>query len=216
MTGPLPVRSERSALLVRGRRLELLTVGWNLVEATVSIVSGVIAGSVSLIGFGLDAVIESLSGGVLLWRLAREEGGREERARRMVAVTFFLLAAYVGGGSALALLFERAPDESLPGIVIAALSLLVMPALARAKRAVASRLESAALRADSRQTDLCAILSAILLTGLAANAWLGWWWADPVAGLLMVPIIAWEGVRAWRGEECCETTGLAGDQGENS
>ncbi len=214
MTAPAHALAERSTLLIKGRRLEVLTVGWNFVEAAVSIAAGIVAGSVSLIGFGLDAVIESLSGGVLLWRLARDEGGREERARRLVAVTFFLLAAYVGIGSAEALVLERPPEASLPGIVIAALSLIVMPVLARAKRAVAARLASAALVADSRQTDLCAVLSAILLTGLALNAWLGWWWADPVAGLLMVPIIGWEGARAWRGEECCETPGSLDRQGE--
>ncbi len=214
MTAPAHALAERSDLLVRGRRLEILTVGWNFVEAAVSIAAGLVAGSVSLIGFGLDAVIESLSGGVLLWRLSRDEGGREERARRLVAVTFFLLAGYVGIGSALALVLQRPPEASLPGIVIAALSLIVMPVLARAKRAVATRLESAALTADSRQTNLCAILSAILLSGLALNAWLGWWWADPAAGLLMVPIIVWEGVRAWRGEVGCETCALPDRQGE--
>ncbi len=193
---------DRPALLRRGRRLEFLTIGWNFIEAIVSVGAGLLAGSVSLIGFGIDSVIESLSGAVLLWRLGHDDDRREGQARRLVAVTFFLLAAFVAFGSARALIANRPPDASVLGIVIAALSLIVMPVLARAKRAVALRISSSALVSDSRQTDLCAVLSAILLVGLALNAWLGWWWADPVAGLSMVPIIGWEGRRAWRGEEC--------------
>ncbi|MCP4201020.1 MAG: cation transporter [bacterium] len=197
-----PALEDRPALLRRGRRLEFLTIGWNFIEAIVSVGAGLLAGSVSLIGFGIDSVIESLSGAVLLWRLGHDDDRHEGHARRLVAVTFFLLAAYVGIGSARALITNRPPDASVLGIVIAALSLIVMPVLARAKRAVALRISSSALVSDSRQTDLCAVLSAILLVGLALNALLGWWWADPVAGLSMVPIIAWEGCRAWRGEEC--------------
>jgi divalent metal cation (Fe/Co/Zn/Cd) transporter len=200
----------RSVLLERGRRLEYLTIGWNFLEAMVSVGAGLVAGSVSLIGFGVDSVIESLSGTVLLWRLSRDEERREGQARRLVAATFFLLAAYVGFGSARALVTNRPPDVSWVGLVIAALSLIVMPILARAKRSVAVQIASSALVSDSRQTDLCAVLSAILLIGLGLNAWLGWWWADPVAGLVMVPIITWEGRRAWRGEECgdCHPVGL--------
>ena len=210
MTVETAILPDRSALLRRGRRLEILTIGWNFVEAIVSVAAGFLAGSVSLIGFGIDSVIESLSGAVLLWRLAEDQGGREVRARKLVAVTFFLLAAYVAIGSVRSLVAHRPPEASWIGIVIAALSLAVMPVLARAKRRVAAGLSSSALVSDSRQTDLCAVLSAILLAGLAANAWLGWWWADPVAGLVMVPIIAWEGRRAWRGEECgdCHPGGL--------
>lgn len=193
---------DRAALLLRGRHLEFFTIGWNFIEAIVSIIAGLFAGSVSLIGFGIDSVIESLSGTVLLWRLAKDEERREGKARRLVAITFFLLAAYVAFGSARALITNRPPDPSILGVVIAALSLIVMPVLARAKRSVAVRISSAALVADSRQTDLCAVLSAILLAGLALNAWLGWWWADPAAGLVMVPLITWEGRRAWRGEVC--------------
>lgn len=194
--------ADRSSLLRRGRHLEFLTIGWNSIEALVSVAAGWFAGSVSLIAFGIDSVIESLSGSVLLWRLATDQERRETQARRLVAITFFILAAYVAFGSARALAMTLPPDASRVGMVIAALSLIVMPILARAKRSVAVRLSSAALEADSRQTDLCAVLSAILLAGLALNAWLGWWWADPVAGLLMVPVIAWEGRRAWRGEAC--------------
>lgn len=195
---------DRPTLLSRGRRLEILTIGWNCVEAVVSVAAGVLAGSVSLIGFGIDSVIESLSGGVLLWRLNEDGDGREGRARKLVSITFFLLAAYVAVGSARSLIEQRPPEASPVGIAVAALSLVVMPLLARAKRRVAVGLSSAALEADSRQTDLCAVLSAILLLGLGLNAWLGWWWADPVAGLLMVPVIAAEGRRAWRGETCAD------------
>ena len=129
---------------------------------------------------------------------------REERALRLVGVSFLLLAVWVGWEGLSALLGREAPDESFVGIVLATVSLLVMPLLARAKRRVAVGLGSRALEADSRQTDLCAYLSAILLAGLGLNALLGWWWADPVAALAMVPIIGGEGIRALRGEECSD------------
>lgn len=191
----------------RGRRLEWLTLGWNLVEGIVSVTAGALAGSPSLVGFGIDSFIESLSGGVLLWRLVDGEEGeaRERLALRLVGVSFFLLAAYVAFESIRDLLLGDAPETSVVGIAIAAASLIVMPVLARAKRRVAAAMGSRALEADSRQTDLCAWLSAIVLAGLVLNAALGWWWADPVAGLVMVPIVAREGWEAWRGERCeCE------------
>ena len=195
------------ALLARGRRLEVLTLGWNVVEGIVSIGAGAVAGSASLIGFGVDSFIESLSGGVLLWRLQDGPDGeaRERAALQLVGASFLLLAAYVLWESVEKLATREAPERSLPGIAIAALSLVVMPLLARAKRRVAGGLGSRALHADSRQTDLCAYLSAILLGGLVLNALLAWWWADPIAGLVMTPIIAKEGVDALRGERCaCE------------
>ncbi|MDX1643190.1 MAG: cation transporter [Thermoanaerobaculia bacterium] len=195
---------ERSGHVRRGRVLEYLTLGWNLVEAVVAITAGALAGSSALLGFGLDSVIESSSGAVLLWRLRVGPQGeeREQMALRLVGVSFLALAAYVGWESGATLWRREPPDESLIGIVLATLSLLVMPVLARAKRRVAGDLGSRALEADSRQTDLCAVLSAILLAGLVLNAWLGWWWADPLAGLAMVPVIALEGTRALRGERC--------------
>ncbi len=188
----------------RGRVLEYLTIGWNLVEAGVSLGAGVVAGSVSLVGFGVDSIIETSSGAVLLWRLRDGDRGfrREPTALRLVGVSFLALAAYVAVEAARSLALGEPPEASPAGIAIAALSLVVMPLLARAKRRVAVGLESRALAADSRQTDLCAYLSAILLAGLALNAALGWWWADPVAGLAMVPIIAKEGVAALRGHKC--------------
>lgn len=194
----------REDLLKRGKGLEYLTLAWNAVEAFVAIGSGVLAGSTALVGFGVDSVIESSSGAVLLWRLheTREGSERESVALRLVGVSFLALAVWVGWEATGALLGGEAPEESLIGILLAALSLIVMPILAREKRKVARGLASAALVADSRQTDLCAYLSAILLLGLGLNALLGWWWADPVAALCMVPIIGREGLGALRGESC--------------
>lgn len=194
------------AALRRGRRLEYLTIAWNLVEAAVSILAGVLAGSTALIGFGVDSAIESSSGAALLWRLHDEHGERREAlALRLVGVAFLLLAAYVAYEAVAALITREPPEASPLGIGIAVASLLVMPWLARQKRHVARTINSRALESDSRQTSLCAWLSAILLGGLLLNALLGWWWADPVAALAMVPIIANEGREALRGEECaCE------------
>jgi divalent metal cation (Fe/Co/Zn/Cd) transporter len=187
-----------------GRRLEYLTLAWNLIEAAVAVGAGIVAGSIALIGFGADSLIESLSGGILLWRLQVHEADerRERLALKLVGVSFLVLAAYVAFEAAKSLYLRELPESSIVGIVLAALSLIVMPVLARAKRRVAARLESRALHADSRQTDICAYLSAILLGGLGLNALVGWWWADPVAALIMVPIIAREGAEALRGESC--------------
>jgi divalent metal cation (Fe/Co/Zn/Cd) transporter len=191
----------------RGMFLEYLTIGWNLVEGGVAVASGAIAGSVALVGFGIDSFIETSSGGVLLWRLRAENRGAdaeqaERRALKLVGVSFLLLATYVAVDSVKCLMQHEAPKRSLVGIVIAALSLVVMPWLAYQKRKAAGILSSNALHADSRQTSLCAYLSAILLGGLILNALFGWWWADPVAGLAMAPIIANEGRHALKGETC--------------
>jgi divalent metal cation (Fe/Co/Zn/Cd) transporter len=190
--------------LRRGRRLEIMTLGWNAVEAVVSVGAGIAAGSAALIGFGVDSAIESLSGAALLWRLQDSHRGdaREALTLQVVGISFLLLAAYVAQDAVRALIVREAPDPSVPGIVIAALSLLIMPWLAHQKRQVARNIGSRALAADSRQTTLCAYLSAILLMGLVLNALLGWWWSDPVAAVVMVPIIASEGVSALRGERC--------------
>jgi divalent metal cation (Fe/Co/Zn/Cd) transporter len=179
-------------------------MGWNCTEAVVGIVAGIVAGSIALIGFAVDSVIESLSGLTLLWRLRQHEYDqrREHIALRLVGVSFLLLAVYVAVDAAKSLIAHESPRPSIVGIVLAAVSLVVMPLLARAKRRVAVRLDSRALHADSRQTDLCAYLSAILLLGLSLNALFGWWWADSVAALIMVPIIAREGIEAFRGEAC--------------
>jgi divalent metal cation (Fe/Co/Zn/Cd) transporter len=192
----------------RGRRLEYFTIGYNSLEGVVSVIAGLIAGSVSLVGFGLDSAIEVASGAALLWRLHHDlNPSRREQAERttlrIVGWCFLALAAYIAYESASTLILREAPERSIPGILIAAISVVVMPLLARAKRRVAAGIGSGAMHADSRQTDFCTYLSAILLGGLLLNAIAGWWWADPVAGLVMVPIIAKEGVDGVRGKACC-------------
>jgi divalent metal cation (Fe/Co/Zn/Cd) transporter len=200
---------DRPRLIRRALRLEYLTVGWNSLEAIIAIAAGILAGSIALIGFGLDSIIETSSGIVLLWRLRADvDPQRRERAERLalklVGVSLIALAAYVTVEAARNLWSQDAPDESPVGIALAALSLIVMPLLARAKRRVASQISSSALHADSRQTIICAYLSAILLGGLLLNALLGWWWADPLAALAMAPFIAREGTDALRGRTCCD------------
>ena len=200
----LKTYTSHSGYMKRGRQLEYFTIGWNLFEACVAAVSGLAAGSISLIGFGIDSLIESLSGVALIWRLREihDNDKRENRALRLVGISFLALAIYVGGGSGKALFNHEPTETSLVGICLAIASLIVMPVLARAKRRVAAKIDSRALHADSRQSDLCAYLSLILLVGLSLNVSLGWWWADPVAGLLMVPLIVKEGVVAIRGAKC--------------
>lgn len=202
---------DRAAFVRRGLRLEYLTLGWNSLEALIAIGAGIIAGSIALVGFGFDSVVECASGAVLVWRLHTDvHVHRRERVEqislKLVGASFLLLAAYVAYEAVEKLLDRKAPEHSIPGIILAIASLLVMPLLARAKRRVAQTLNSSAMHADSRQTDLCAYLSAILLGGLVLNATVGWWWADPVAAIIMAPIIAKEGVSALRGENCgCES-----------
>jgi divalent metal cation (Fe/Co/Zn/Cd) transporter len=202
-----PSAIQRQNIVNRGMRLEYVTVGWNVLEGLVAMLSGFAAGSVALIGFGVDSAIESGSGGILLWRLRAEQRGKnveevEKIALKMVAVSFFLLAAYVTFDATKTLMEKEQPRRSLIGIAISVLSLILMPLLAKAKRRTASQLNSAALHADSRQTSICAYLSAILVGGLLLNATLGWWWADPLAALVMVPIIVQEGREALKGEPC--------------
>jgi divalent metal cation (Fe/Co/Zn/Cd) transporter len=196
---------ERANQLRVGRRLEYFTLGWNLTEAAVAVSAGLFAGSIALIGFGMDSLIESLSGGILLWRLQATEAEqkRERLAHKLVGVSFFVLGLYVAYEAGRSILRHEEPERSVVGIVLSIVSLIVMPLLARAKRRVAAKIDSRALRADSRQTDICAYLSAILLGGLLLNALFGWWWADPVAALCMLPMILWEGVDALRGQSCC-------------
>jgi len=199
--------SDRSAVVARGRRLEYLTITWNGFEAGVALIAGLVAGSVALVGFGMDSVIETGSALILLWRLRSDgEPAQRERservARRLVGTCFLLLAAYVTLESAYALWSRERAERSIAGIFIAIAAIIVMPLLARAKRRVAAELGSRALHSDSRQADFCAYLSAILLVGLLLNTLFGWWWADPVAALVMVPIIAREGVQGLRGEAC--------------
>lgn len=197
----------RAAAVERGIRLEYLTVVWNLLEGLISLTAGVIAGSVALVGFGVDSWIETSSGAVLLWRFRAEQSGGhaealEKKAVRLVGVSFLLLAAYVTWEASVSLLKREVPERSVIGVAVAALSIIVMPLLARAKRRTAKSLSSAALQADSRQSSICGYLSFILLGGLLLNALLGWWWADPVAALIMVPIIVKEGVEGLGGKKC--------------
>jgi divalent metal cation (Fe/Co/Zn/Cd) transporter len=201
------VGSERTELIERGRRLEYFTILYNSLEGLIALVAGFFAGSIALVGFGFDSVIEVTSGGTLLWRLRRDHdlGRREEVERlalRIVGACFFALALYVAFESLRSLVAHEPPDRSVAGIILAAVSLVVMPLLARAKRRVGASIGSAAMHADARQTELCMYLSAILLAGLLLNALLGWWWADPAAGLAMTPIIVKEGAGAWRGRKC--------------
>ncbi len=203
----------RPALVRRGLALNYLTIGYNVVEAVVALGAGIVSGSVALLGFGLDSVIEVTASGAAQWRLRADlDMSRRERVERttlrIIGWSFLALAAYVVLDSANALLRRDAPERSVVGLVLLALSAIVMPILARAKRTVARAMSSRALEADATQTSLCAYLSVIALAGVALNAALGWWWADPVAALAMVPIIAKEGMEGVRGaahcaDDCC-------------
>ena len=202
----------RRELVRRGQRLEYFTIVYNTLEGLVSIGAGAIAGSVSLIGFGLDSLIEVTSGAALLWRFHHDlnHSRREQVERttlRIVGGCFVALAAYILYESGSALIGHEIPERSIPGIIVAAVSVIVMPLLARSKRRVAAGIGSGAMQADSRQTDFCTYLSAILLGGLLLNAVAGWWWADPAAGLAMAPLVAKEGVDGLRGKACCDDCG---------
>jgi divalent metal cation (Fe/Co/Zn/Cd) transporter len=198
---------ERVETVRRGKRLEQFTILWNSLEGIIAIGSGLAAGSVALVGFGFDSLIEVTSGIALLWRLhgdhdERNRDARERRSLHIVGASFLALAAYVAYDAATTLISREAPERSIPGTLIAAVSLIVMPLLARAKRQVARSIGSAAMTADAKQTELCTYLSAILLGGLVLNAAFGLWWADPAAALVMVPIIGNEGVEALQGKTC--------------
>jgi divalent metal cation (Fe/Co/Zn/Cd) transporter len=201
---------DRREWVRQGRRLEYFTIAWNTVEGLIAVVAGLIAGSISLVGFGIDSFIEVTSGSVLLWRMSvdarvRDRERNEKRALKVVGICFLALAAYIAYESATDLWSKRTPEHSIPGIILACVSLVVMPLLSRAKRRIGLELGSAAMRADAKQTEFCTYLSAILLAGLLLNAIFGLWWADPVAGLIMVPIISKEGLEGLQGktwEEC--------------
>ena len=196
----------RDALLRQGIVLEGVTVGYNALEGIVAIVAGLAAGSVALTGFGIDSVIEVTSGALLWWRLRAELGSAplgptvERRAERGAGFLLLALAVYIIAESVRDLSAGHHPETSTVGIVLTSLSLIVMPLLARAKLRTATALGSRALRADALETIVCAWLSATTLLGLGLNAVLGWWWADPVAALAMLPLIVREGIEAWRGE----------------
>jgi divalent metal cation (Fe/Co/Zn/Cd) transporter len=199
-----PDLAQKDMLRRRALRLEYFTIGWNAAEAVVAILAGWLAGSIALVGFGLDSIIESISGITLLWRLRQQgelEAEAESRALRIVGLTFFLLAAYVTYEAVGDLWRRTEPRESLVGIALAAVSLVVMPVLGHRKRGVARQLGSRALAADAMETYLCSYLCFALLLGLSLNAALGWWWADPVAALAMVGFMIREGIEAFRPEE---------------
>jgi cation diffusion facilitator family transporter len=193
--------ARREQLHRRGVRLEWFTVAWNVVEGVVAIGAGVATGSVSLIGFGADSFIEVISAIALLWRLrkagpnasAEERGEAERRALYLVAATFFLLAAYIAYEAAGALLSGEGPEDSTVGLVLSVVSLLVMPALAYGKQRTGREMGSEALEADAVETWVCSYLSLALLAGVGLNAAFGWWWADPVGALAMLPVIVWQG-----------------------
>ena len=201
--------AERTRHLQRGLLLEYFTVTWNALEAVVGLVAGILAGSVALVGFALDSVVEASSGSILIWRLKTEQRGTrtaeeaEHRAIRLVAVAFFALAAYVGSRAVYDLVTQARPEESPAGIALAIVSLIVMPLLAYQKGRTARELDSRALQADSTQTTLCTYLSAFLLFGLVTNAWFGWWWADPAAGLAIAGFAAKEGRELWTAKDLC-------------
>jgi len=200
----------RVALLRHGLLLEILTVGWNVIEGLVSVYAAIVAGSVALLGFGVDSFVETTSGLILIWRLRAERHARDHeaierldhRARRLVGASLFLLAAYVAFDAVKSLLMRERPEPTTVGIVVTSISLVVMWWLARAKRRTAAALGSRALEADSFQTTACFWLSLITLSGIVLNAALGWWWADPLAALGMVAFLVKEGREAWRGEHC--------------
>ena len=204
--------TDRAVLLRRALWLALFTVSWNLVEGVVAIAAAAAAGSRALVGFGVDSFVESISAGVLIWRLRTEQRSParaeqvEARALRLIGVAFLALAAVVGVEAVRSLLAGDRPDTSPVGLVLTAVSLVVMPVLARAKRNVGVELGDRSVTADSAQTRACAYLSAVVLAGLGLNAALGWWWADPVAALGVVAFLVLEGREALEAEhldDCC-------------
>lgn len=202
-----PSPALRDALARRIRLLIAATIAYNVAEAGVALTAGTVASSTALVGFGLDSVIEVSSAAAVAWQFsARDHEVREARERRtlrIIAVSFFVLAAYVTADAARALFGTGEADRSITGIVLAALSLAVMPFLSAAQRRAGRELGSASAVADSKQTLLCTYLSAVLLAGLILNASLGWTWADPIAALVIAAIAVKEGANAWRGKGCC-------------
>ncbi|MET9553691.1 cation transporter [Streptomyces sp. NPDC006645] len=203
--GALPAR--RDVLTRRIRLLVAATIVYNVIEAVVALTAGTLASSTALIGFGLDSVVEVSSAAAVAWQFSARDHAvreaREKRTLRIIAVSFFALAAYVSVDAVRALAGGGEADSSVPGIVLASLSLAIMPFLSAAQRRAGRELGSASAVADSKQTLLCTYLSAVLLLGLVANATLGWSWADPVAALVIAAVAIKEGRQAWRGEGCC-------------
>ncbi|MFP2956491.1 cation diffusion facilitator family transporter [Myxococcus sp. 1LA] len=202
----------RLPLLKRAKALTLVTVGWNVIEGTIAVAAALAAGSVALLGFGVDSFVESTSGAVMLWRLSAERRARsipgeleqlDRRAHRLIGLSLFALAAFVAWEASTSLLNSERPKTSLVGLILATVSLAVMMWLARAKKRTAVALGSRAMEADAFQTTACWWLSLITLGGIGLNAAFGWWWADPVAALGMTFFLVKEGREAWRGEDTC-------------
>ena len=206
---PVAEQPNRSTLILSGKQLEYFTVVWHLLEGVVSLAAGLVSGSLSLVGFGVDSLIELASASTVWWRMTvdhkvEHRERNEKLALRLIGGSFIALAGYLIFESVASVIERKAPEPSIPGIVIAALSLIVMPLLSRAKRNLATRLGSPAMKADATQADFCAYLSAILLVGLLVNFQFGWWWADPLAALGMAVIIGNEGIKTSLGDPCCE------------
>ena len=208
---PLPLLptggADRQRLEHRARMLAWGGIGYHFVEFAVALVAGLAAGSIALIGFGADSLIEALAGFVVLWLFTGARIGShsaERRAQQLIAASFFVLAAYVGVESIRSLFGGHEPDASWLGIGLAAFTIPTMPLLAHVKRRVGNKLHSAATVKEASQTQLCAYLAVALLIGLLANAVAGWWWADPVAALVIAAVAVREGVESWRGEGCCD------------
>jgi divalent metal cation (Fe/Co/Zn/Cd) transporter len=201
---------ERERLQARARLLARGGLVWHAAEAAIAIGAGAAAGSIALIAFGADSLIEALAGMIVLWRFAVarvESEHAERRAQQLIAITFWLLAAYVTVEAAITLASRTHPASSPVGIGLSIVTMIAMPLLANAKAAVARQLDSHAGRSESRQNLLCAYLSAALLVGLTLNAAFGWWWADPATALVIAAVAAREGRESWRGESCCTTDG---------
>jgi divalent metal cation (Fe/Co/Zn/Cd) transporter len=205
---PTPTEERRRELVRRGRRLSYITLGYNVFEGVASLVAGTLAGSIALVGFGIDSLIELTSSAAALWRLQADldvvRRERVERASlRVIGICFLALALYIAVNASRDLWRHELPQKSIVGMAVTGLSVIIMPLLARAKRRIAVALDSRALRADATQTDLCVYLSAFALLGLALNALLGWWWADSIAALAMTPFIVKEGIAGVRARDDC-------------
>ena len=204
----VPPTEERERLVRRAKVLAWIGVGWHGIEATIAVGAGVAAGSIALVGFGADSLVEAFAGFIVLWLFAgarATSAGAERRAQQLIAVSFYVIAAYVAVAAIRSLVVGDQPDISWVGIGLSAFTLVTMPPLANAKARVAEALASSATKSESRQTMLCAYLSAALLVGLGANALLGWWWADPITALAIAGVALKEGRDSWRGDACCTT-----------
>jgi divalent metal cation (Fe/Co/Zn/Cd) transporter len=213
MGGLAANQATRVAVLNSGKKLEYFTIAWHVFEGGISVVAGIMAGSLSLVGFGVDSLLEIVSGSAMLWRINVDDRLAHRERNEMLTLKFIgwcfmALAVYLVYESTISLLKREAPERSAVGIVIAALSLVAMPLVSRAKRSVGARLHSRAMNADAKQADFCAYLAAILLLGLALNYWFQWWWADPLAAIFMALIIGNEGINASTGQgHCCDQHG---------